>query len=135
MEYETLLDEAYGKVKPIQHSGERFETPKVEGMVEGSKTIITNFNQICSYLRRDPNHLLKYLLKELATSGQIKGDRVILQIKVSSSRVNEKIQEYVKEFVFCHECKKPDTELVKKDTFIFMHCLACGARKSMRAKL
>ena len=132
--YNKLLDEAYKDIKPITHS-ERFEIPKIQGHLEGTKTILTNLQQISTYLRRDINHLLKFLLKELATSGAIKQSRVILQRKISSAKINEKIEAYVKEFVTCKECKKPDTELIKDKGFTFVHCLACGAKHSVRAKI
>ena len=61
-EYETLLEEAYKKVKKVETSNGRFEIPKVEGHFEGKKTIITNFSQIASYLRRKPEHFLKFVL-------------------------------------------------------------------------
>ena len=62
--YEKLLDQAYNELKPLESSGERFEIPRIEGHVEGTKTILTNLQQIASYLRRDQDHLLKFLLKE-----------------------------------------------------------------------
>lgn len=133
--YEKLLDEAYSKIKPITGQSERFEVPKIEGHFEGTKTILTNLQQIASYIRRDINHFLKYLLRELATSGSLKENRVILQTKIPSHKINEKIQEYVNEFVICKECGKPDTELIKQDKFMFVHCLACGAKHSVRAKI
>ena len=133
-QYNKLLDQAYKDIKPIKHS-ERFEIPKIQGHAEGTKTILTNLQQIASYLRRDINHLLKYLLRELATSGAIKNSRVILQRKISSAKINDKIQDYTKEFVICKECKKPDTELLKDKGFSFVHCLACGAKHSVRAKI
>jgi len=133
-DYEKLLDSAYKDIKPIKHS-ERFEIPKIRGHLEGNKTILTNFPQIASALRRDINHLLKYLLRELATSGTIKDNRVILQRKISSNKINEKISDYSKEFVLCKECKKPDTELIKEHGFSFVHCLACGAKHSVRSKI
>jgi translation initiation factor 2 subunit 2 len=129
--YEQLLNDAYTKVKPISHSGERFEIPKIEGHFEGTKTVLTNVGQIASYLRRDVNHLLKFILKELATSGTMKNSVLVLQRKIPSAKINEKIEQYSKEFVFCRECAKPDTELVKDKGFVFMHCLACGARHSV----
>ena len=133
--YEKLLEEAYGKIKKSEGNGERFEIPKVEGHFEGKKTIITNFSQIASIFRRNPDHLQKFLLKELAASGQKEGDRLILNIKVPSSRINQKIEEYANEFVICRECKKPDTELIREDRITFMHCLACGAKHSVRSKI
>jgi translation initiation factor 2 subunit 2 len=132
--YEELLEQAYQEVKPLEKS-ERFEVPKVEGHIEGNKTIITNLPQIASYLRRNQDHILKYLLRELATPGAIKQNRVILQRKISSIKMNEKLADYVTEFVLCKECKKPDTELVKEKDFLFIHCLACGAKHSVRSKI
>lgn len=133
--YEKLLEEAYGKIKKSEGNGERFEIPKVEGHFEGKKTIITNFSQILSTFRRNPDHLQKFLLKELAASGQKEGDRLILNIKVPSSRINQKLEEYANEFVICRECKKPDTELIRQDRITFIHCLACGAKHSVRSKI
>ncbi len=133
-EYDKLLDELYKKVKKVDVA-KRFEIPEVKGHVEGNKTIITNFSQICSILRRKPTHLSKFLSRELATQVLIEGDRLILNRKLSSDMINEKIKSYVKEFVICPECGKPDTELIKEDKFMFIHCLACGAKHSVRAKL
>jgi len=139
-EYEKLLEEAYKKVKQVskgsKNSG-RFEIPKIEGHFEGKKTILTNFSQIINYLRRDEGHLQKFLLKELATSGQKDGDRLVLNNKIPSTKINPKIEEYVKEFILCKECKKPDTELIKEhhSRLTFIHCLACGAKHSVRSKI
>ena len=133
--YEKLLDEAYKKIKKVEGSSERFEIPRVEGHFEGRKTILTNFFQIASYIRRNPEHFQKFMLKELAASGQKEGDRLVLNMKVPSAKTNQKIEQYVKEFVLCRECGKPDTELVKQDRFSFVHCLACGAKHSVRSKI
>ncbi len=133
--YEKLLDEAYKKIKPIESSKDRFEIPKVEGHFEGRKTILSNFFQIASYIRRSPEHFQKFILRELAASGQREGERLVLNMKVPSAKINQKIEQYVKEFVLCKECGKPDTELVKQDRFSFIHCLACGAKHSVRSKI
>ncbi len=133
--YEKLLEQAHKTLKPIKKGSERFEIPKIEGHIEGTKTILTNLSQVASYLRRDQEHLLKFLLKGLATSGSIKKSRVIFQRKLASTKINEKIQDYAKEFVICSQCSKPDTELKKEKGFLFMNCLACGAKHSVRARI
>lgn len=133
--YEKLLEEAYKKVKQINTSNDRFEIPKIQGHFEGKKTILTNFFQIASYIRRKPEHFQKFMLRELAASGQKEGDRLVLNIKVPSAKINQKIEQYTKEFVLCKECKKPDTELIKEDRLTFIHCLACGAKHSVRSKI
>lgn len=131
-EYEQLLVEAYKKVKIIEvNNKERFEIPRVNVNIEGTKTIIINFLQIASYLRRNPEHFQKYLLKELATSGKKDGERLILNIKIPIQKINDKVEQYVKQFVICRECGKPDTELIHENRFMFIHCLACGAKHSV----
>ena len=79
--YENLLNNAYSKIKVTQNNGERFEVQKIEGFFEGKKTILTNFFQICSYIRREPEHVLKFLTKELATKATPDGTRLILNDK------------------------------------------------------
>ena len=133
--YENLLEQAYKKVKVVKTGGERFEIPKVEGQVSGKNTIITNITQIAAYLRRPIDLFVKFLLKELAVSGNMEGDRLILNTKLNSQKVNEKIQRYAKEFVICPECKKPDTEIKAEKGIKFKHCLACGAKSPVRYHL
>ncbi len=133
--YEELLEKAYTEVKHSDTSSKRFDIPKAEGRFEGKKTIITNFFQIASYLRRNPEHFQKFMLKEIAASGQREGERLVLNNKIPSAKINQKVEEYTKEFVLCKECGKPDTEILKEDRMSFVHCLACGAKHSVVSKI
>lgn len=131
--YETLLKEAYSKVKVVSSSGQRFEIPKVKGLVSGKNTIITNINEIASYIRRPVEHIFKFLQQQLATSGKIEGDRLILNTKLNSDKVNDKIQIYAKEFVLCSNCGKPDTEIITEKGIKYKKCLACGAKSPVKS--
>ena len=51
------------------------------------------------------------------------------------AKVNEKIQQYAKEFVICNECAKPDTEIISDKGVKFKHCLACGAKHPIKSKI
>ncbi len=135
MEYEQLLTEAYKEVKVAAASSKRFEIPKVKGMVNGKNTIVTNILEIASYIRRPVEQLAKFLQKELATPGKIENNRLILNAKLNSNKINEKIELYVKEFVLCHECKKPDTEIISEKGIKFKHCLACGAKYPIKSRI
>jgi translation initiation factor 2 subunit 2 len=135
MDYEKMLESAYENVKQIDLSGERFEIPKIEGHFEGKKTILTNFFVIASHIRREGEHFQKFILKEIAASGHRDGDRLILNMKVPSAKINLKVEQYVKEFVLCKECGKPDTELKREGRLNFINCLACGAKHSVRSKI
>ena len=41
--------------------------------------------------------------------------------------INQKIEKYVKNYVICPVCGKPDTKLIKVDRVLVMKCMACGA--------
>jgi translation initiation factor 2 subunit 2 len=127
MNYEELLNSAYENVKATSEC-ERFEIPEVKGHHEGIRTVILNFPQIAICVRRTQEHLLKFLTKELASSGEMKGDRLIFSRKLSSKNINEKIKKYVDKFVLCPKCHKPDTELVEEGGKLFVKCLACGEK-------
>lgn len=133
--YEKLLEEAYKDVKVVEHRGERFEIPKVQGQVSGKNTFITNIHQIAGYLRREASHLAKFLFKELAVSGRVDGQRLVLKTKLNSTKVNDKIEKYAKEFVICPVCGKPDTEVVSEKGIKMKHCLACGANSPVKYHL
>ena len=125
MDYETLLNEAYENVEPTEVCS-RFEVIPVKGHHEGIRTVITNYLQVASCMRRDPMHLMKFLSKELASSAEVKGERLILSRKLASKDVNEKIAKYVKCYVTCQNCSKPDTELADSGAKMSVRCLACG---------
>jgi translation initiation factor 2 subunit 2 len=131
-EYEKMLDAVYANMPEEQKSGERFETPKVRGHIQGNKTIITNFHQIANDLHRPVEHLCKFVLKELATPGDLLKNGIIFGTKIPASRINEKLERYVEEFVLCKECGKPDTKMMKEDKYLFKKCMACGAKDSVR---
>ena len=136
MDYKKLLKNALKELPDSAATTERFEIPKVKGHIQGNRTIISNFLQIAAILRREPEHVLKYVLKELATPGEVKkSGSVIVGTKVSAFRINEKIKQYAHEFVFCPECGKPDTKLEKEDKFTFIKCLACGAKNYVKANI
>lgn len=130
--YEKMLEHGIKNLPKISIKKERFEMPKVQGHIEGNKTIINNFLQIADQLRRKPEHLLKFLQRELATPGILKEGRLILGRKIGSAQINEKIEKYAKIFVICSECGKPDTQLIKEGQIQMVKCTVCGARHPAR---
>ncbi|MGM5482498.1 MAG: translation initiation factor IF-2 subunit beta [Nanobdellota archaeon] len=132
MDYESLLEDAYKELPEINEAQDRFEVPKVRGHIQGNKTVVTNFHQIAQFLNRSVEHLLKFVQRELATPGSMVKNGLIFGTKIPASRINDKIEKYVEEFVLCSECKKPDTKLVKEGKYLFKKCMACGSRQSVR---
>ncbi len=126
--YEKLLDRAMEKLPERSDEGERFVMPKASIIPDGAKTIISNFTEIADKLRREPDHLLKFILKELATKGEVSGSKLTVQGRFRSEVVDKKIELYAKEYVFCQECGKPDTKIIREDRYQFLKCEACGAK-------
>ncbi|MFH1771088.1 MAG: translation initiation factor IF-2 subunit beta [archaeon] len=135
MNYEKMLKEGKKNLPDISSETERFNIPKVRGHIEGNKTVVSNFSEIAKTLQRKSEHLLKYVLKELATPGDIRKNALIFGTKLSASKINEKITQYVETFVLCKECGKPDTKLSKESGIYYLKCQACGAKHSFYAKI
>ena len=128
MPYEELLKRALSKVPKKSEATDRFVMPKARIEPAGAKTIIINFVEIAGSLRRDEGHLLKFILKELATKGDLEKGRLTVIGRFPDEHINKKIETYVKLFVICPQCGKPDTKLTRQDRFYFLNCEACGAK-------
>ena len=130
-EYTKLLDAAMAEIPKRSSSGERFEVPRIQGIRMGSRTIVQNFKEIADRMNRDPNHLLKFLSKELATAATTDGTRAILQGVFKVESMNRLLNIYTQRFVICPVCKRPDTKMDRQERYTFLTCEACGARSSV----
>jgi len=132
MSYEELLKKAEKELPELSAGNDRFVLEKIKGHLEGNKTVLVNLKKIAKDIGREENHLLKYLLRELAAPGKIFGGRVILGTKISAAIINKKIKKYVSEFVFCSECGKPETLLLEEKGVSYLRCQACGVKKPVK---
>ncbi|ALL01027.1 translation initiation factor IF-2 subunit beta [Pyrodictium delaneyi] len=130
-DYDYLLQRLYSRLPARTAKASRFELPKL--MVEriGTKTMIRNFKQLSSVMRREPRLVMRYLLKELGTSGNYDEENGILVInaKVSSTTLGNLIQRFVKTYVICPTCGAPDTKLERRGKAWILICEACGAEQ------
>ncbi|MDD1716677.1 MAG: translation initiation factor IF-2 subunit beta [Methanoregulaceae archaeon] len=132
--YEVLLKKAYTHVTEPSESHERFMVPEAKSYIEGKTTVLENFAEISNIARRDPDHLMKFLLGELGTAGKIDGNRAIFNGKFENSLIVTLIRNYVEDYVICSECGKPDTRLVKDDRFLLLRCDACGGHRPVKKR-
>lgn len=132
-DYEKLLDTAYAQLPKKATSTERFEIPELEIELHGSKTIIRNFDQVLNTLRTDADFIMKYLSKELAVPVSKEGPRLVMHGKILKRLLIDKINAFVKKYVLCSECGRPDTKIVEVEKGIkIMVCEACGARTPIK---
>mgnify|MGYP001766192905 CR=1 FL=1 len=132
--YENLLTKAYSSITDVTGSSERFVVPEAKAYVEGKTTILENFTEIADKVRRDHDHMMKYLLGELGTSGKIDGNRAIFNGKFEASLIKAILKNYVDDYVICSECGRPDTRLVTDDRIQLLRCDACGGHRPVRKR-
>ena len=133
MKYENMLDKLYENLPKKKKGTERFEMPILISFIHGKQTIIKNIHEAASKLRRDPQHLLKYIMKDLGTSGNLEANRSIMQGKFKDSLINSRLKNYIEEYVICKECGKPDTELITFEGMKYKRCEVCSARAPVKA--
>ena len=133
LSYEQLLARAKKALPDALSSGERFQVPAPDIVYEGKTSILRNFEDIVQAIRRDPDMVLTYLLRELGTAGALEGRRVVFKSKVTGQQVEDRVKSYVEAYVLCQECGRPDTRLVKEDRIAMLECDACGARRPVKA--
>jgi translation initiation factor 2 subunit 2 len=133
-DYESLLERAKKKLPHTLESHDRFQVPEPDVMIEGKTTVIRNFGDIVDALRREPDHLLGYLLRELGTAGTLEGRRAVFKGKVATAQAADRITSYVDEYVLCSECNRPDTKIVKDGRILILVCETCGAHRPVHVK-
>jgi len=129
--YIALLDRALKQIPTIADTTSRFAIPAPSVFIEGKTSIFENFGVIVDYINRDPDHLMKYLLRELGTAGRIEGSRAIFQGKFNPENIEKLLDSYLEEYVICSECGSPDTHLLKSGRITMLKCDACGAHRSI----
>lgn len=132
MKYEKMLKRAREDVPERVYKDKRFKVPSIKSYVEGNKTIVKNFSKIADYLNRDKKHMLKYLSKELATSGDIDKSKAVFNGKFKKRKLKKKLKNYVEDFVKCPECDSADTKMTKKEGVDFIKCMACQAEHPIK---
>jgi len=132
-EYDALLKRLQDKMGTgAKKATSRLEVPVPQIIWVGQKTIFRNFMDFPKALRRDPEKLLLYLNKELASAGYIQGERVIFLGRKTPSSFGALIDRYVKDYVQCPVCGSPDTRTEKSKKLGFLICEACGAKSSIK---
>ena len=130
--YDSLLKKAMDSVPQKKGTGKRFKVPQVSTQAQGNRTSIKNFSDIASSLRREPSHISRYFAKELAVPVSIQSGALVLQAKLSKDALQKKLEDYIKNFIYCRVCGEPDTNIEKQDRIIFLKCDACGAKSAAK---
>lgn len=136
--YDELLTRVFNIIKeknPDMITGDKkkfvMKPPQV-ARVGTKKTSFSNFADICKLLRRQEKHLLNFLLAELGTSGSLDIQKQLtIKGRFQQKQIENVLRRYIKEYVTCHTCRSPDTNMVKEERLFFLKCENCGATCSV----
>ncbi|MCD6244449.1 MAG: translation initiation factor IF-2 subunit beta [Thermoproteota archaeon] len=128
-EYLEMLREAREQLPMTIVSGERFTPPKPIIAIEGRQTHVVNFKEIANSLNRDPKLIARYLSKELGSPYFLTEDerKLILSRRIDPRQVENRLDRFIRTYVICPHCGRPDTVIVKVRRAWILRCMACGA--------
>jgi translation initiation factor 2 subunit 2 len=127
MDYDASLDRAFDEVPDFRSDEARLTIPDAEAQADGAFTRFTNLADVAEMLNREPDHLHRFVQRELGTNGKLEEGRARYNGRFSGGDFDAAIESYVAEYVTCSECGLPDTRLVKEDRTPMLRCDACGA--------
>lgn len=130
--YDDLLNRACAQMPQVSEKRERLELPRLFITTVGMRTIISNFKEVADAFDRDPQHVVKFLTREMATAATFHDSRAIFQGKFKRESFERLLQRYLEGYVICSVCKRPDTKVVKEKRLSFLVCNACGAKSSIK---
>jgi translation initiation factor 2 subunit 2 len=130
-DYKSMLNRAYKQLPEQLVEQDRFQIPRARVSRQGRRSVIMNFTEIAEGLQREPEHLLKFLLKETGTRGNYDGTRVVFQGRFTQDSIRNLIEIYTNKYVICPVCGRPDTHIIRDKRLSFLQCDACGARSSI----
>uniref|UniRef100_H2ZQS4 Eukaryotic translation initiation factor 2 subunit 2 n=1 Tax=Ciona savignyi TaxID=51511 RepID=H2ZQS4_CIOSA len=138
--YDELLTRVFDIMRqknPEMVAGEKkrfIMKPPQCARVGTKKTSFLNFSEICQTLRRQPKHILAFILAELGTSGSVDGNnQLIIKGRFQQKQLESVLRRYIREYVTCHTCRSPDTILERDVRLYFLRCNVCQSRCSVAA--
>lgn len=136
--YNMLLARAYSTMKKNHVTYNKEETIRIKvpppsvGKIGPRKTIWLNFNATCAILKRNPDNVMKYVLSELGTTGNLNSNNeFIINERVQINRIEKIICSYISDYVICKNCKTYDTRIERRNKIDFLVCKACNSERSL----
>ncbi|GKY90998.1 hypothetical protein MPSEU_000072600 [Mayamaea pseudoterrestris] len=136
--YEDLLDRVAALLQAnnpdlVEKKRTRIKPPQLQ-LLSSKKTLWINFQEICTMMQRDSQHVFAFFMAELGTEGSLDGNqRLIIRGKYVAKYIESLLRKYVVEYVTCEMCRSPNTDLVKDQgsRLYFCNCRDCGSSRSV----
>jgi translation initiation factor 2 subunit 2 len=153
--YKCLLNRLYTSLgNNSQYIKNQIDTQKNKGKIniirpkinpEGSKkTVILNFQTICTNINREEKSLSTFISNELATTisigGVVKGSKnnertLIIRGRFKPAAIETIIKQYIIAYVRCPQCKSINTYCIKENRIERLNCNNCTASTAVQRQI
>ncbi len=134
--YDEMLQRVYSNLKkdnPTYNENKNIILEPIKVVREGMRTVFLNFDVECKILNRDRNHMFKFILVELGTTGSLNGtNQMIIKGKFNTEEVKTIFLKYVNDYVRCPACKSLNTTLEKKERITRIDCKRCTSSNTAK---
>ncbi|KAL3313723.1 eukaryotic translation initiation factor 2 [Cichlidogyrus casuarinus] len=137
--YDFLLTRAFEQLQLknpelfSEQSNKLAMAPPQLARIGSKKTSFSNFAMACKVFNRDPSHLSAFICSELGTTGSVdsKG-ALIIRGRYFSKHIEPLLNNYCRTYVKCATCQSPKTVLDKDSRLLFVHCLQCHSKITVK---
>jgi len=133
---ERVVDMLHSNNPDLMEKKRRNMKPPQLTRVGTKKTLWVNYQEICTMMQRNPEHVFQFFMAELGTEGSIDGNqRLVIRGKYVPRYIESLLRKYIVDYVTCQMCRSPNTELVKDQStrLQFCNCKDCGSSRSVAA--
>ena len=127
LDYKSLLDRIYMSLPDKTLDDLKIKLPKEKSNDQRKQTNWKNFSKAAKVIKRDEAQIYKFIMKEISTASAIQSGTLVLNGVFNNYKLNQIFEKYLKNFVVCSACKKPDTEIINQNGVKVLKCSACGA--------
>ena len=135
--YHLLLDRAYSLLEdrnPNRTIEQRFRLPVLNVFKHSStRTCWANIVEVCAAMQRNPEHVIQFVLSELATDGSVDGGyRFVIKGKFVEKKIQVVVRKYMKQYVVCITCNGYNTNFERDQVtrLHFIGCKDCGSSRT-----
>lgn len=137
LSYDEMLAIIFNILNKRREDSENTRTLNVDLKVDyhgTKKTLLYNFEEICSQMHRSMNHVVAYLSSELRQQTAIDHDNVLsFKARISATQLRGAIRTYIRDYVQCNACLSYNTLLSRDGRMYLVHCEDCSASRTVPA--
>jgi|LakMenEpi03Aug12_release.lakeMendotaPanAssembly.Ray.scaffolds.fasta_scaffold18050_11 translation initiation factor 2 subunit 2 len=133
--YIGRLRNVYTKMQDNKVEKQVIVSAPIIEILGNKKSVFVNFFNICDSIRRDPEHVSKFIMSEISSQTTVNSNKqLVMKGYFSSKKIDTVIKKYIDGYVTCFMCNSFDT-FIERDKIIridFMHCCNCNASRCVK---